>query len=620
MSPQTFSQASQKDLMRPTVRCVWKQQTLLIVIDHAEPPSPDGAAIAAVLANRLQELATQPGRHPSMDAFISPPAMFPVRLFMRLHGQSKPYWASRLAIATEPPTDAEPKAPHPPPSAPEQPMTQPPEGIKSPPTPPPRWGGSRWLKSLLISGGCLAIALVGAGVYGLTRPCVMVEACPPIDEAQTLNHAATALLTAPQPTVKAAMNAHENLIDATEQLRRIPFWSPYHEQAQTLLGTYEQQADVVAAVVSAQRQGHEAAQASQGPPHPLTTWEDIRQTWQGAIAKLTEVPSDAMVAPLAKTKLGEYQANLTLIERRIAMEQQAQKKVQEARQAAQLAETREEVADSRETWEKVEITWQTALNRLAEVPAEAMAYAEAQQLEAIYRPRLAVASERRLHEGISEDAYSQAVQLASQAIGYERNAQWNQAVTHWQNALESAEQVPQDTSYYDQARPLINSYHTALERSQQGLRLALVLQSVREDLHRACHTPPELCSYTTTSDSLRLQIVSAYGRVIEQAIAAGRSQSNASQPSDLITRINYLLNRVAQIGTDSQVPVEFYRADGSLLGTYRPETAGFVPSQPAIAPESVSFEAADTTEASGSTPSTSAPASPSEPNAQPPTP
>jgi len=535
--------------------------------------------------------------------------MLPVCLFLRVHGQSKPYWSSRWVIATgSAPADANPssplqavssqsadQSPQPSAAAPADGPSKPTRNAAAQPGTepsalPPRRTGTRWRQPALISAACLAIAAIGAGIYGLTRPCVLTETCPIIGEAQTLNQTARSLLTAPDPTPKAAMTAHEKLIDATDQLRQIPFWSSHHQQAQTLLTNYEQQADAVAAVVSAQRKGHEAAQASQDPPHPLETWEDIRQIWQEAIARLVEVPPDTVIAAIAQTKLAEYQANLDLIEQRIVMEQQAQNRVLEARQAAHLAETQEEVADSHESWQSAESAWQMALDHLAEVPAETMAYAEAQQLVAIYRPRLAVASERRLHEGISEDAYSQALQLANRALVYEQDAQWTQAVTYWRDALDSVEQVPQDTSFYDQARPLISSYHTALERSQQGLRLALVLQSMGADLDRVCRIPPELCSYTSTPDSLRLEISDSYGPIVERAMVAGGFLPETSRPAELINRINYLLSWVAQVGADSQVPVELYHADGSLFGTYKPETAGFVQPQSTIAAEPVKAE------------------------------
>ncbi|MGF1513729.1 MAG: hypothetical protein ACFB5Z_08550 [Elainellaceae cyanobacterium] len=428
----------------------------------------------------------------------------------------------------------------------------------------------RWRALSLIG----AASLAAASIYAVSRPCV-VGSCDIITQERAADRAYE--LLHPTATFEEVTNAYDLLLAAIVDLSHIPFWSAHHDDAQSRLQTYASQADALANLVSALRHGQAAALASQNAPHPLSTWQKIDQGWQAAIADLERVPAGAAGYGVAQRKLQEYQQNHAAIGQRIALEREAQRKVAEARQAAKLAESRAVRARSPEDWRHVGVTWQVVLNRLAQVDSHTMAYAEAQQLDVLYRPRRQLADEHRRQEQQSIAVYQQARALAQQAQDFEQQGQWSLAVARWTEALQQVKQVPTETVYHDQAQPLTRAYAKSLQRSQQGLQISTALQQAQTDLDRACQQSA-LCQYSAARDSVQVWVSDSQGSAVVQAMQA-RDTVGAGRGIDKSTQ--YLVQSMATLGTSLQVPVEFYDGAGLLIGTYRPDAASYsVPEQP----------------------------------------
>ncbi|HHP7244100.1 MAG TPA: hypothetical protein ACFE0H_05375 [Elainellaceae cyanobacterium] len=432
----------------------------------------------------------------------------------------------------------------------------------------------------LPSATSLAIATVGliglvGGIYALTRPCVVGE-CEVLHVSQTLTLESEKMMQDPE-SAEQVIKAYDRLLEANYRLSKIPFWSEHHERAQRLLQSYEVDANYLGYVVTAQKHALSAAELSQDPPHPLATWKEVRTLWLQAIDQLKNVPEHAAAYSFAQSKRAEYRANLATINRRIELEEQAHKTISTTRNAAQMAEARESSADSVETWRLVNATWQVVLNRINDVPPDTMAYAEAQQLRAIYEPRLATAHARWTQSEASATSYNRALTFAEQAISFEQNNQWSSAVTAWQNALETVRQIPTDTSYYDQAQPLMNSYSGALDRAQQNLSLAVAIQDAQVDLDRICNATPQICDYTLDSEAIQIYITAEFDQIVEQAIMTSNAATVSGRTQDTSLKINTLLQTLAAIGENAYVSIELYDADGALFATYAPSLSGYTP-------------------------------------------
>lgn len=602
------------------VRCLFKQGTLQVLAQHPAPAdstsSPASINVTAVFSALQQTLEDLPPQALAVAPALG--AVLPIQLFLRLAGQQQPYARHEFQRILAPPP---PGLRHPlvdPPQerqgsgAEAQPSSAQPadaltipgalavvavpdaednqEGEREPalpaleaasPAEPAMVGGrelvsgrEQWLRPRSMIGLAVGLLIGGIGLYGLTRPCVVGD-CTPLQTAQQLSQESMQAIAA-DASAAAVMTAYQQVVEASYLLSTIPPWSSYREAAQSLLVSYESQAEVLAQIVSAQEQATAAAELGLNPPHPLEVWHEVQGLWQGAIAQLEQVPADSFATSLAQSKQAEYQTNLVAINRRIVVEQEAQNKVKTARDTAKLAEAREGIATSVESWQLAYVTWQVVVNQLQAVPQGTMAYAEAEQLLAIYRPYLAAARDRHTQEAISVRAFNQALTLAEQARVLEQQRQWSQAVEVWQEALTNAQQVPNNTSYNDQATPLISSYTTALTQAQDRLRVAVGMQSAKTDLDRICSGTPRICNYTLESEVIQVYITADYDQAVEQAIAATEMTGDYQTRAGVMAHVNSLLRAIAAISENSQLSIELYNSDGSLFGTYIPRLSGYV--------------------------------------------
>jgi hypothetical protein len=420
----------------------------------------------------------------------------------------------------------------------------------------------------------LGLLALGIGLYGLTRPCV-IGGCAPLVEAQRLSQDAASRANS-TATAQDVVAAHQQLIEANYLLGTIPKWSGHYDNAQTLLQSYETRTEVFGQVVAAVQKANVAAEKSQNSPYPVTTWREVQQLWQEAIALLETIPSDSSVYLLSQRKRSEYEANLTAINHRIRVELEAQERIDAARKVANVAEAREAAATSVVTWRSARDTWQVVVNALKNIPQGTMAYAEAQQLLGIYQPRLAATRDRHTQEQLSATAYNQALTLAEQARQAEQRQQWSEAVNQWRNALSNVEQVPNGTSYHSQIEPLVATYQTALASAQDRMRSATALQTATADLDQVCAATSTICTYTIQANAIRVQLTPDYDWAIEAVISNTPLRGDANTQAALKAYVDQLLDRFAEVGQQAQLPLDFYNAGDRLFGTYDPQFGGYV--------------------------------------------
>ncbi|HEY9627513.1 MAG TPA: hypothetical protein V6C84_09440 [Coleofasciculaceae cyanobacterium] len=455
---------------------------------------------------------------------------------------------------------------------------------------PPRFGTGFTLSTLMLGGAVGLFGLV-SGAYVLSRPCVLGTVCEPIQKAQQLDQQATQTI-ATTDSALAVVGAYDQLTEASYLLGTIPSWSGQHQAAQTLQATYENKSKMLGQVVKALKQGNAAAQKSQNPPHPLPKWRQIQWDWREAIALLEKVPPDSPVLSLAQKKLAEYKVNLDTTDRRVLVEQGAQDKLTTARKTAEVAESRANLATTPESWQQVYLTWQAAINLLQQVPQGTMAHSEAAQVISLYESKMAEADNRRNQEQASTGSYQEAVKLAEQARNWERQNQWTEAVAAWRSAFTNIQQIPQGTTYYTQAQPLVSEYQAALAQAETNRDRTSAMQRVKPDLDRACLGTglganleanlksqtglSKVCTYTLSPIAIRIQVTPQYDQAVENVITRAQTQGDARARAEVTTQVNELLQNLADIGKTAQVPIELYSSNGSIFANYNPDASGYV--------------------------------------------
>lgn len=559
------------------VRCVLKDGALMILGQHPESGvTLEPQLMLAALQQALQSLQPQVNQ--------------PVQVYLRLVGQKQPYAVDFFML--QPPgalPDVQPASID---NAIAENAASPSEeyrtsdnlaesmqvidpaaessSFEEPPHPLPIKRSSPRFSNLpmpILAGGAgVALATLLAGVYLLTRPCVIGE-CKPIQTAQQLSQESTQL-TRQAKSEQELLAARQQLEQASNVLQTIPRWSSRYQEAQNLSQTFLEQSQTINQAVTALQKASVAAQKSQNPPHTAQEWQAILALWQGAIAPLEAMPRNSQVYSLAQQKLPGYRANLKSVEQQLNVEQQAAKKLTQALAAAKVATTRQEAAQSLQNWQQVQSNWQEAVNALTAIAKNSTADKQAQQLLANYRPKLNAVRDRTAKEQISAKAYNQAVNLATAAKRYEQQNQPAAAVNTWSQALNAAQQVPTETFYYSQAQPLLDTYSSALKQAQEKLKVANISQKARVDLNRTCSGSIRVCSYSLDNQGIIVRLTSDYERAFTTASGDAKAQAGVRQ------HFQTLRQALEVISNNVNLPLQIYNPQGTVIHTYRPGSSG----------------------------------------------
>lgn len=424
------------------------------------------------------------------------------------------------------------------------------------------------LRRLVLAGVSLAAVVFASSLYILSRPCV-TGPCQAIPQAQDLSKKSAQKLQNPN-SGQVVLEAHQQVKSAISLLSSIPFWSSEHDQAQELLKDYRGREENLNDLVKAMKTAAKAAYESQNPPHPNSKWLEIQKLWRKAITYLEQLPIESELQPLAQQKIEEYQANLATINQRLVKEREAEQKLKQAKDAAEIAEARQGVAQSLPHWQLVLSTWQTALNRLKEIPQGTMSYEEAQQLSELYRPKMAFARERKTQEKIAADAYNQGIGMAELAKKAQENDQWSEALINWRNALTYINQVPRDTFYYAKAQSTVGEYQDSFQQSQENLQSLLKIQQASRELEQICYGQTPVCTYKVDNKIIKVRLTRTYMQIVRQRALTAQAIGDNTTHAGIVNHVLRLEDALATVSNNAQTRLEVYTPDGALVEVHKP--------------------------------------------------
>ncbi|GGA13358.1 hypothetical protein [Okeania sp. KiyG1] len=428
---------------------------------------------------------------------------------------------------------------------------------------------STFSKVEFLSASLSLTILIGC-FYAITQPCVIGK-CMIVPTARELNQQSLETIKNFQNSL-APKQAKEKLQKAVQDLNKIPFWSIHYLESQHLKSTYKVEIQHLENIEQALAKGQQAAQNSKTLPLKVEDWIETQSLWQNAIFLLEKVPEDSTAYPFAKNKLQQYRKYLVAIKGRLTTEEAADKKLIAAKKSAQLANTREVVAQFPESWKSVYSSWADALDKISSIPPQTTAYLEAKNLLPQYEQKLQLAEERRIIEQIGEEYYNQAISYAKQAEVFETKDNWQEAVEYWQNALNSAEEVPTNSSYFSKAKPLIKSYDTILKIAQANQRFLDTIAKARQDLSKTCKGTPKICEYSITKDLITVRLTSDYVDKIKKT--AKELQGNKDQKSlnQLEKHLKTLQIALKAISNNANIPLEVYNPQGLKIAAHIPNS------------------------------------------------
>jgi hypothetical protein len=561
----------------------WQEQggRLLLWVQH---PAPEAVNPGALLAD-LEGLFGQWAETIAWQDWPGP-APLSVRLYLQVESEDQPYALHRFTwprLQGAGVTEAEgadgvlPPLEEGAPYFSDAALALPDTAIATPHS--PRWGQ---VQDAVFRGlghywgyGLAALILTASGLfaYMLTRPCV-VGTCDRLTKAEEFYSLAEASLAA-NPSGKEVETAEADIRAATQLLSAIPPWSSHYGAAQANLQRYRQSAGVLETLNQARDKAMAAAQLSQNPPHPVERWVNIQLLWQQAIDRLASIPSGSPGFDYAQQKLGEYRVNHIAIGRRVVAEEEAEANFNTAVATAKLAQQRMDTANSLAGWQLVTKEWQAAIKGLSLIPQGTMVYPQAQAHLQDYRQRLQRSTNRTQLEEASRRNYDQALQSSRAAAAAQSRGEWSLAVSLWQRALASAEQIPADTAPFPEAANLVETYGNQLKNAQARLQAASALQGLTTTLGNLCGASATPCTLEEVGGQVQVRLPGQYAQTLRRALTPPAPDGTLSFTNQISPDLQTFINQLTTVSHQINRPVAIYDSQGNPVARYRPDLGGF---------------------------------------------
>ncbi|MEH2067604.1 MAG: hypothetical protein V7K47_05440 [Nostoc sp.] len=420
------------------------------------------------------------------------------------------------------------------------------------------------LKPLFVGVALVGIVVLGIGGYLLTRPCVMSE-CKEIQVAEQLKTESPELMRRAK-SEKELVAVQQQLVAASTALNVIPSWSPRYQVSEELKANLSGRSEKIDQVVKALQTASLAAEKIKTPADSLEEIQARQQLWRQAIAPLEAITPNSELYALVQAKLFSYRISLHAVNQQILIEEKWLKKLAAAKAVADTAENRQASAKSLKDWQKVESNWQIVINALRVIPQTSPTYQQAQKLLLDYKPKLVAARERTIKEQLAARTYQQAVSSANQAKVYQQQNQWQAAATYWEQALETAKKVSQDSLYYTQAQSLIEPYSTALKQVQEKLQVVSSLQQTRTDLGKTCVNGIRICTFSMDNVGIIVRLTPEYDQLRQNTLANPNSQ-NLDTAVNFSNHLQILREALAVISDNANLSLSLYDSQGQVIYT-----------------------------------------------------
>jgi len=550
------------------VRCYLRDETLVMLVEHPQPVLPY-PHVAFRLFEQILEEDNLSGRYRGL-------------MYLRMQGQPQPYAfhiskvepqhrealpeeeteTSAIAIHLEDLPEEE--SPLPPLPDPSQDLEDEEAEVLATE---PRLPKQSWLPMILTGVG-LSATIFFSSLYLLSRPCVLRQ-CEEIPFAQELAQKSLTTLQDPQ-SGKQILYARVQLNQALKLLQSIPSWSKHRSEAQNLLKRYQGISADLNALVEALQTGSKASTLTQNRPFPVSQWEEAQKTWEEAIAGLENIPTDSQFHNFAQQKLREYRRNLATVERGTQAEREATANLAAATDAATTAKVRQDIAQSVDNLQLAHTLWQTAINRLRQIPKGTTAYERAQLALKQYSSKLGLVRDLKTQEVFATNTYNQALRSAQLAKNAQTANQWSEAVVNWRNALESVKQVPNNTFNYAKAQSLVASYTQSLTQAEAKLKRAIVLQQARNDLDRLCTNSSKVCHYTLNKNVIQVRLTPTYMQEVRTRALQAQTAGDLTTHVKLLDHIYTLERALETISNNVGIRLEVYASNNALVQSHIP--------------------------------------------------
>jgi hypothetical protein len=426
-------------------------------------------------------------------------------------------------------------------------------------------------KILLPILGVLGSIAIGSGAgYMGTRPCVF-GACTELNTATQAAQSSFAIANNPRSTGNDILVAQQKLRQSIDTLESIPAWASSHNTAQTALQATKPPAQDLDIAVGAMNQAWAATNLVKSLPISVAKWQTSKRMWVESIASLGKVPTTSKVYPLAQQKLTNYRSKLGEIENRIGAENAADEALKLAISESQLATQAQSVAKTLPEWQKVKAIWDGVNTKLTSIPSTTIAYPQAQSILTTDRPQIAIATEKVQEEEKATQDYNNAVKFATQAKLADKNNRPLIAVNQWNQAVVAIQNIPETSTVYDRAKPLVFEYTKSFQRAEEQLKVNERIALSTKDLQSTCAGSPQICTYTVTNKGIVVRFTPLYSNTVMDRAKTAVAGGNGTAKMGILSHVNTLGDALQTISENAQLPIAVYGADGKQIQNYKPQ-------------------------------------------------
>jgi len=401
----------------------------------------------------------------------------------------------------------------------------------------------------------ITIGVFGAGAYFLTSSCLIFK-CRELETAENLKADLSSLLRHAK-SERELQSVKQQIDEVITPLQNIPQWSPNHQEAEEMTTVFSEQSAKIQQVVTALQQASQAIQKTPSSTNSLEELKKQQNLWRQAITPLEAIKPSSDLYQLVHPKLPSYRQRLVAINQQLLTEESLLKKLDSVKEVAKRAEMSESMAKSANEWQKVESDWQVVVNSLKSIPQNSSESVEATALLTKYQPRLIKAHNIAQKELLANQSYQKALNLANQAkVEETQKNQLQAAVSSWQQAIQTAKQVPQDTVPYNQAQSLITTSSSALVQAQTKLAAeAGSIQQARADLSSTCNSGTQFCTFKIDDTKITVTLTAEYDQALQNPHDSGSMQNHLNKLREVLKVISENANR----------PLVLYNSQGNVM-------------------------------------------------------
>ena len=427
-----------------------------------------------------------------------------------------------------------------------------------------KFKGKYWWPVIVTS---ISLVTLSSTIYLLSRPCA-IGSCPHLTEAQQLAQFSKQIVENKNESEAAIIAAQKQLNSSIEILNSISPWSKHGPEAEKLLQTYEVRQWTLDLILKSLQLATKAANLTENQPLKPEQWEEIGGLWREAIALLQQIPNGSDWSTWEEEKITIYQSKLTESDGRLQQEQEAERILIAAVEAARVAQARQGMAQSSANWELVQSTWETAIQRLEEIPPHTTAQEQVTKLKPIWTNNLAAVREWKNQEIIARSAYEGAIDWAEQAQNAVAKNKWKQAVEGWGNALNSLAQIPESSIQYHHIQSLQENYSQGLQLAQTQLQLARKQEQAKLGLKEICTKERKICESKLEDNKMKVFLSYSYMMEILQIEVQARVDGNQDIQQELRDHVSSIEQALQEISLITGINIEVYSSDGSLMAIY----------------------------------------------------